>query len=86
MVKKDDTAVITVRDEGIGIPNEVLEHIFTPFHQVGTGVRTQKGLGIGLALVKSFVEVHGGTVTATSKGADTGSEFTVVLPLMSPDA
>ncbi len=74
-------AEIRISDTGIGISSQTLEHIFTPFHQVGSGVRSQKGLGIGLALVKSFVEIHQGTVTATSKGLGHGSQFTVLLPL-----
>lgn len=76
-----DTVEIAIHDTGVGIPAESLQQIFTPFHQIGTGSRTQKGLGIGLALVHSFVEVHGGTVTATSEGMGKGSTFSVVLPL-----
>jgi signal transduction histidine kinase len=78
-------AQISVKDTGIGIPAESLRHIFTPFHQVGSGARTQKGLGIGLALVQSFVQVHGGSITVTSEGKGKGSEFIVTLPLLHED-
>ena len=74
-------AVIRVRDEGIGIPAELLERIFEPFVQVdGSLNRSQGGLGIGLALVRSLVSLHGGTVTAHSDGPGTGSELVVRLP------
>lgn len=79
--KSVDMAEITIRDTGVGIPEESLQHIFTPFHQVGSGARTQKGLGIGLALVRSFVRVHGGTISVMSAGNGKGSTFTVCLPL-----
>ncbi|MDB5237720.1 MAG: Two-component system, NarL family, capsular synthesis sensor histidine kinase RcsC [Parcubacteria group bacterium] len=82
---KEDQAEIVVSDRGIGIPQESLGTIFTPFHQLGSGARTQKGLGIGLALVQSFVEVHGGRVIATSEGKGKGSSFSVLLPLMQND-
>ncbi len=82
-IKKVGTDVqISVKDTGTGIPAESLQHIFTPFHQVGSGARTQKGLGIGLALVQSFVQVHGGTITVLSEGKGMGSEFIVTLPLL----
>jgi signal transduction histidine kinase/ActR/RegA family two-component response regulator len=72
--------VVTVRDNGIGIPTEALGHIFDMFSQVDRSIeRNTGGLGIGLALVKGLVEMHGGTVTAASEG--TGSTFTVLLPL-----
>ncbi|MDB5265874.1 MAG: Two-component system, OmpR family, sensor histidine kinase VicK [Parcubacteria group bacterium] len=80
--KNNGTVEIKITDEGIGIPAESLQHIFTPFHQVGTGKRTQNGLGIGLALVQSFVGAHGGSVTVSSKGVGKGSEFMVLLPLI----
>jgi signal transduction histidine kinase/CheY-like chemotaxis protein len=78
-----DDAAVTVSDEGVGIDPAALADIFLPFHQVGEEARSKKGLGIGLALVKSFAEMHGGTVYATSKGLGQGSEFTVLLPLTS---
>lgn len=78
---EDAVVLIRIKDTGIGIDAASLEAIFTPFHQIESGTRTLKGLGIGLALVRDFVELHGGTVIAESKGLDMGSTFTVALPL-----
>ena len=76
-----DDAVVTVTDNGIGIPAESLSNIFDMFSQVDRSIeRSTGGLGIGLALVKGLVEMHGGTVTAASGGQDRGSTFTVRLP------
>lgn len=76
-------AVIRVRDTGIGIPQEMLSRVFEMFLQVEDAIeRTQGGLGIGLTLVRRFVEMHGGTVTVVSGGKNRGSEFTVRLPLL----
>jgi PAS domain S-box-containing protein len=78
--------VVTVRDNGIGIPAEALPGLFTLFSQVDTSLdRSQGGLGIGLALVKGLVKMHGGTVEAQSPGAGKGSAFVVRLPVV-PDA
>jgi signal transduction histidine kinase len=72
---------IVVRDNGIGIGPELLPHVFDLFRQGKTSPdRAQGGLGIGLSLVKSLVELHGGTVRAHSAGAQRGAEFTVELP------
>jgi signal transduction histidine kinase len=79
-------AVITVADEGVGIAPESVDAIFVPFHQAGHVSRTKKGLGIGLALVRTFVLAHGGTIEAASKGVGKGSVFTVRLPLAEPPA
>jgi signal transduction histidine kinase len=78
---KDGEALIRVRDSGIGITPEALPHIFDLFKQ-GNAVdpRSRPGLGLGLAVVRSLVELHGGSVTATSAGVGHGSEFTVSLP------
>jgi PAS domain S-box-containing protein len=77
-----DTVIITVRDTGIGIASAALPTLFEMFSQVDwRGERAAGGLGIGLALVKGLVEMHGGTVTASSPGAGQGSTFTVTLPL-----
>jgi two-component system CheB/CheR fusion protein len=82
VVARADMAVITVRDQGIGIAPEMLARIFERFVQVDTSSRhAQGGLGIGLALVKALVEMHGGTAAASSDGTGHGSEFTVRLPL-----
>ena len=75
-------AVIRVRDTGMGIPAEMLPLIFEMFTQVDRNLgRSQGGLGIGLALVRSMVEMHGGTVEAFSDGPGKGSEFVVRIPL-----
>jgi PAS domain S-box-containing protein len=74
--------VVAVRDTGIGIPAESLKSIFDMFSQVDSSIeRTTGGLGIGLALVKGLVEMHGGIVTADSPGRGQGSTFTVRLPV-----
>ncbi len=75
-------AVVRVKDTGIGIPAGKLESIFGLFVQVSrTSERSQGGLGIGLALAKRLIELHGGTITACSAGPGAGSEFIVRLPL-----
>jgi PAS domain S-box-containing protein len=80
-------AVVTVRDTGIGIPPEDLPRIFDMFSQVDRSIeRATGGLGIGLALVRGLVEMHGGTVTGESNGLGAGSTFTVRLPTAIPDA
>jgi signal transduction histidine kinase len=79
-------AEIAVSDTGIGIDSAVIEDIFTPFLQVELGARTKKGLGIGLALARSFVEMHDGTIIATSEGIGKGSTFSVRLPLSSEES
>ena len=78
---------IRVRDTGIGIPAEVLPKIFDLFTQLDQRMeRPQSGLGIGLALVRRLVEMHGGSVSAHSEGPGRGSEFVICLPLMTPAA
>jgi signal transduction histidine kinase len=75
-------AEISVRDSGIGISEESLPHIFELFTQIPSErVNTGGGLGIGLALVRALVELHGGEIGASSQGLERGSEFTVRLPL-----
>jgi signal transduction histidine kinase/CheY-like chemotaxis protein len=77
--------VIRVSDNGIGIPPEQLNHVFEMFSQVRTHQqRSEGGLGIGLSLVRTLVELHGGSVTAHSNGPGTGSTFTVRLPVAQP--
>ncbi len=79
----DGEVVVSVRDNGIGIPAESLPRIFDMFSQVDRSIeRSTGGLGIGLALVKGLVEMHGGTVTAASQGQGKGSIFTVKLPAL----
>ena len=78
-----DAAVIRVQDTGIGIAPESLPTVFQMFTQIDTSLeRSRDGLGIGLTLVKSLVEQHGGTVEARSDGLGHGSEFTVRLPAL----
>ena len=73
---------IRVRDNGIGIPPELLPRLFQLFTQVdGAAHRAQGGLGIGLALVRQLIQMHGGSVTAYSQGPGHGSEFLIRLPL-----
>jgi signal transduction histidine kinase/CheY-like chemotaxis protein len=77
----DERATVSVRDNGVGIAPEVLPYIFDLFTQAErTPDRSQGGLGIGLALVKSLVALHGGTVHAHSEGLGQGSEFSICLP------
>jgi two-component system CheB/CheR fusion protein len=80
--REGGSAVVSIRDQGIGIPAELLPHVFEMFTQVDTARRgSQSGLGIGLSLARNLVQLHGGTVTATSAGPGEGSEFVVRLPL-----
>jgi len=81
--RRGTDALIRVTDSGIGIATEMLPHIFEPFVQVNAARRRAGGgLGLGLALVRGIVELHGGEVTARSAGADQGSEFVVQLPTL----
>jgi two-component system, sensor histidine kinase len=79
---KDGQAVVRVRDSGIGIAPDALPHIFDLFKQAHEAdPRSKAGLGVGLAVVRNLIELHGGSVTAGSAGTGRGSEFTVRLPL-----
>ena len=85
--RQDGEAVVTVKDSGVGIPAAMLPRVFDLFAQVDRNSdRSQGGLGIGLALVKQLVEMHGGEVEAYSEGAGRGCEFTVRLPLAEADS
>jgi signal transduction histidine kinase len=78
---EDDSAVIEVSDSGIGIPEEMQSRVFELFAQVDKHLdRAQGGLGIGLALVKQLVAMHGGTVEAKSSGVGKGSVFSIRMP------
>jgi PAS domain S-box-containing protein len=79
---EDGHAVVCVKDNGEGIPRQMLQRVFNMFTQVNTGMRAQGGLGIGLTLAKTLVHLHGGTIDAASEGAGRGCEFTVRLPLV----
>ena len=80
-------ATVRVSDTGKGIPSEFLPHIFDRFRQAdSTTTRAHGGLGLGLAIVRHLVELHGGTVEAASPGEGCGAVFTVVLPLAPAEA
>ena len=84
--REEDRAVVTVRDAGIGIAPEMLERVFELFTQASHGTdHGAGGLGIGLSLARRLVELHGGSISAASGGVGRGSEFTVSLPLATPD-
>ena len=79
---QDSYAVVRLRDTGIGIAAEELPHIFDLYRQADeANSRSRAGLGIGLALVRQLVQLHGGKVSVASAGLGEGSEFTVRLPL-----
>ena len=81
---EDAHVIIRVRDNGIGIAPAMLLKVFEMFSQIDAGhEHADGGIGIGLALVKGFVELHGGSVAARSEGLNRGSEFIVRLPLQS---
>jgi signal transduction histidine kinase len=81
----DAAAVLRVRDSGMGIEPEMLGRVFELFTQADRSLaRARGGLGLGLPVVKHLVELHGGTVMATSAGLGQGSEFVVRLPLAAP--
>jgi CheY-like chemotaxis protein len=83
----DVSVEIAVSDTGQGIAPSLLPHVFERFRQAdGSSTRTQGGLGIGLALVRHLIELHGGTVTAESPGVDQGATFRARLPLVRPSA
>jgi PAS domain S-box-containing protein len=82
----DRQAIVTIADTGIGMSEDVLPRIFDLFEQAERGLdRSQGGLGLGLALVRSLVELHGGGVTAYSAGVGKGSKFIVRLPILTTD-
>jgi PAS domain S-box-containing protein len=86
-VREEDVAAIRVRDNGIGIPADMLASVFDLFIQVTReGEGGAEGLGLGLALVRRLVELHGGIVAAASEGLGKGSEFQVRLPTTEPPA
>lgn len=79
-------AVVRITDDGIGIPPSQLTRVFERFVQIGGSERAGSGLGIGLALAKQLVELHGGSITAQSEGVGLGSEFMVRLPILTERA
>ena len=85
--REGDEVVVTVKDNGAGIPHDKLDSIFDMFMQVDrTSERSQGGLGIGLTLVKRLTEMHGGSIEAHSAGEGQGSEFIVRLPVLNRPA
>ncbi len=84
--REDDTVVFQVRDSGIGITPDMLARVFDRFVQERQALdRSYGGLGLGLAIVRSLVELHGGTVAIHSEGRGRGTELTIRLPLASAD-
>ncbi len=80
--RKEQTAVITVRDTGQGMSPETIQTIFSPFLQIDPDEQNG-GLGLGLAITRGIIELHGGQICATSPGKGRGSTFTITLPLAS---
>jgi PAS domain S-box-containing protein len=78
--------VVTITDDGIGIPPEKLTEIFDLFARVDQSLERQGGLGIGLTLARQLVELHGGTIEARSEGVGYGSEFVLKLPVIATSA
>ncbi|MGI4845662.1 MAG: ATP-binding response regulator [Janthinobacterium lividum] len=85
VAQSGEDVVLTVRDTGVGIPEELLPHVFDVFVQGAISIdRSQGGLGIGLSLVRRLVELHGGSVSAHSDGSGSGSTFMIRLPRTEP--
>ena len=79
----DGRVELRVRDYGMGIPAAFLPFVFERFRQADAGPRREHGgLGLGLAIARHIVELHGGTITAQSDGDGRGSTFTIVLPVV----
>jgi PAS domain S-box-containing protein len=83
-LREGDQVALAVADTGIGFPPEAAAELFQPFSQRASAEHAAGGLGIGLALVRGIVELHGGSVGAQSDGEGRGSRFTVRLPLAAP--
>jgi PAS domain S-box-containing protein len=83
---RDSQVIVTIADDGLGLPAEVLERVFDLFWQYESRDHSQRGLGIGLTLVKRLVELHDGDVEARSAGRGHGTEFVVRLPALEVQA
>ena len=80
-VRSGDTIRLSVRDTGVGIAPAFLPHVFERFRQAdSTTTRSHSGVGLGLAIVRHLVELHGGTISASSEGEGKGATFTVTFP------
>jgi len=85
--REGDDAVVSVEDTGIGISPDFLPYVFDRFRQAdGSATRRHGGLGLGMAIVRYLVELHGGTVRAESEGDNRGAKFTVALPIRIPES
>jgi signal transduction histidine kinase len=83
ITRQGDHAMISLRDNGEGIPAHFLPYVFERFRQLDmTSTRRHQGMGLGLAIVKHVVDLHGGDVVAESGGEGRGATFTVMLPLV----
>jgi CheY-like chemotaxis protein len=81
VAEQGESIIISVKDDGIGLARDAIPNLFQMFSQVDSAIdRAQGGLGIGLALVKGLIELHGGTVEVASAGIGHGSEFIIRLP------
>ncbi len=81
LARERGRAVISVKDSGEGIDSSLLPHVFEPFRQGASSSTMRSGLGLGLAIVRRLVDLHGGRIAAESEGAGRGATFTVSLPL-----
>jgi PAS domain S-box-containing protein len=84
LTREEGNVRVIVRDSGEGIPPELLPHVFERFRQGDSGAsRKHGGLGLGLAIARNLIELHGGTLTASSEGPGRGATFAAVLPVLS---
>ncbi len=82
LMRQDQMVRLSVRDSGIGITKEFLPHVFERFRQADSSTtRTHGGVGLGLAIVRHLVELHGGTIDVTSEGRNLGAQFVVSFPI-----
>jgi two-component system sensor histidine kinase KdpD len=78
--RRDGGIAIELADEGPGIPEDELEHVFTKFHRLGQGDRKRPGTGLGLAVCRGFVEAMGGSIAAANRVERAGAVFTITFP------